>query len=87
MLQDEAARASNHVQANQFAPIIKLITFFYGHNGIGFALPSAFKLGFAEPRLAHVVLRAYANVGFFVNKQAQLAGKVGLGFVVRCRGQ
>ena len=72
VLDDEAAGAAHHVEANQLAPVVKFLTLLNRQNGVDPALVLALKLGFADTSLAHVVFGANADVGFFVDKQAQL---------------
>ena len=45
------------------------------------------KLGIRNAEFAHVMFRANADIGIFFDEQPQLIGEVGLGFVVRRRGQ
>jgi hypothetical protein len=73
VLDDEAARAPHHVQANQLAPVVELIALFDGQDGVDPALVLALELGLADAVLAHVPLGANADVGLFVDEQAQLA--------------
>ena len=87
VLEDEAARAAHHVQANQFAPVVELVAFFNGKDGVHTALVFALKLGFTDSVFAHVPLGADTNVGLLINEQAQLGREVVLGLVVWRRGQ
>ena len=87
VLQDKTARAPHHVQSNQLAPIVKFFAFFNRQNRVHAALEFALKVGFCHAGFAHEVLGADADVGLFINKQPQLRGQVGLGFVVRRGGQ
>ena len=87
VLKDKAARAAHHVQANQFAPVVELVAFFNGKDGVHTALVLALKLGFTDSVFAHVPLGADTNVGLLINEQAQLGREVVLGLVVWRRGQ
>jgi hypothetical protein len=87
VLDDEAARATHHVQANQFAPVVELIALFDGQDRVHTALVLAFELGLADAVLAHVPLGTNADVGPFVDEQAQLGRQVVLGLVVGRGGE
>ena len=87
VLDDEAARAPHHVQANQLAPIIELVALLDGENRVGLALVLALELRVPQTELSHVVLGADADVGLLVDEQPQLAGQIGLGLVVGRGGQ
>jgi hypothetical protein len=75
VLDDEAAGAAHHVQADQFAPVVELVALFDGQDGVDPALVLALELGLADAVFAHVPLGTNADVGLFVDEQAQLADR------------
>ena len=80
---DEAARAADHEEAHQFAPVVGMGAFFEGGEAIDGALMAAGKLVRAAVTVAaDVFLGAYADDIVWIHEQTKLVGEVEVGFVV-----
>ena len=80
---DETARAANHEQAHEFAPVVGMITFFKRIQAIDDTLMAACK--FVGPTIAitaQVFFRPDANYIVGIQEQTKLIGEIIVGFVV-----
>ena len=80
---DKGARAPHHVEAHQLAPIVRVVALLERGERAHRALVAADELGLAE--ITQQPLRAHAQILVLGHEEAQLAGEVDVGLVVRCR--